>query len=115
MNLRQYDMVRDSLDTVNTSVSWLIFGDGVAVTDDHDNKGIWIEWTFERYNPNLKIKRWFWGDVCLFLILCVDFLFQKSDKKNYRAQCISFSTPKVLILGLWCAYISKTFRKVLPQ
>lgn len=40
MNLRQYDMVRDSLDTVNTSVSWLIFGDDVAVTDDHDNKGI---------------------------------------------------------------------------
>lgn len=40
MNLRQYDMVRDSLDPVNTSVSFLIFGDGVVVTDDQDNKGI---------------------------------------------------------------------------
>ena len=40
MNLIQYDMVRDSLDPVNTSVSWLIFGDGGAVTDDHNNKGI---------------------------------------------------------------------------
>lgn len=34
-------------------------------------------------------------------------------KEIYSAQPISPSTLKVLILGLRCAYISRTFRKVL--